>query len=86
MADKWGELPAVVTWFVGLLEGDSQILANLPGELVTNLLVPWNRGALILSRIIPPRMTTAFSDKDAAMPAEALEQGSAFHMARGTSV
>jgi hypothetical protein len=40
---------------------DTQVLANLSSEMIVDLGVPGNGGALIESEVVPPRVTPAFT-------------------------
>ncbi len=49
-------------WHGSFLKRNSQILADLSGEVVTDLTITRNRGTPILLRIVSPRVTSAFQN------------------------
>lgn len=64
---------------------DAEITANLAGKVVIDLGVPRNSTAIAESRIVPPRMATALTEKPAAIGCHVLKKVAAFHTAIGNS-
>src|SRR5688572_22896661 len=42
---------------------DTQIFTDLLCQLVGNFIVPWHRRSAIMLRMVPPRMSTAFTQQ-----------------------
>lgn len=55
-------------------EWNPEIFTNLTGEIVVDFRVARNRGSAILMRVAPPRVTSTFTNKDATLLAQMLEQ------------
>ena len=65
---------------------DSQIFADLAGQLVFDFRMPGYRRSKVASRIAPPRMTATLSDQAAPMAAKVLEKRVALHTVTSSSV
>ncbi len=61
--------------------GYTQILANLPSQIVVDFGMSGNRGSLVQRGILPPGMPTTLTKKIAAMTAEVPKQLLTLHRA-----
>ena len=58
-----------------------EVLADLERQNVPDLGVTWNRGALVLGGVVPPRMTRSFSQQCAAVRTQVAQQVTSLHTA-----
>jgi hypothetical protein len=66
---------------VALLHGWYPVLADLERQNVPDFGVTWNRGALVLGGVVPPRMTRSFPQQCAVVRTQVAQQVTSLHTA-----